>query len=135
MAAVQGAVWSNYRQVKAKRTPYAVTQLPLAALVHRSVAEQPQVGAEDCAVLAQHFPQMGRTGLFFSFKKQFQVDRQRNARLIHCIQRGKQGNDRSLVVASGAGEDSPFGVKRSVHGNRLPALFHRPVAQHRPPWV
>src|SRR5205823_736589 len=69
-----------------------------AALIHRSIADQPDVSGDQVAVGFKDLAQMGRAGLLLTLPDKTNVGMQRDLRRPQCIERGKLRDDRRLIV-------------------------------------
>src|SRR5690242_10319676 len=94
-----GAVHGEFEIGDAAR---AEKELHAARLVDRAVTQQPQVALENVSIFTKDFVEVRRSGFFFAFKKDFEVDAEGHVGGVQRVKRGKQCLDGSLVVAGGA---------------------------------
>src|SRR5579884_330205 len=135
VAAVQLVAGAVDREIERDNTARAEDDLGAAALVHRTVADQPDVAGQQVLVRGNDLGQVRRAGLLFTLEEEFQIRARRDVGGVEDVERGGDGDNGRFVVGGGAGVEAPFGVDRSFGGkpDHAAVLFERPVAQHRLP--
>ena len=103
-------------------------------LMHRPVADEPQIGRKFVRILAQDVLQMRRARLLLAFPYHLDVHGWLLPNRFQRIERRKECKFGNLVVAGGARIEPPFGIVRRlgflpVH--HMLAAAERPAAHHR----
>ena len=80
VAAVQPARRTVHRELDAGDAARAEHDLLPSRLVHRPVAEEPRVGAQQRRVLLEQLAQMSRAGLLLALEEELEVHRRRTRR-------------------------------------------------------
>ena len=112
-------------------------QLP-AGLVHRPIAEQPEIGLQQVRVPPNHVRKMRRAGFLLAIEKEFEIDRDWNIRRRQRIDRAQQANDRRFVVTCRARVQAPLAGDFGGQGteiDRCRIIFEPAFAQYRLPGV
>ncbi len=98
-------------------------------LVHRRVADQPEVGLQQRGVGLQHGLQVRRAPLLLSLPEDLDVHRRPPPRRLQRVQRREHSDDRRLVVAGGPPVQPPLRIERP---SRLaPVDLGAPRPHHR----
>src|SRR4051812_1377043 len=88
-----------HRQVHARDATNAIEDLLATRLMHRPVAEEPEVCPEQFRVLLEQRTKVRRSRLLFTIEKELEIDRRLHVRRAQCIERAEHFYDRGLVVA------------------------------------
>ena len=136
--AVVAAVERARRPVDSELNPHHAAHpeghLRLATLVHRTVAEKPEVGLEELRVAGEHLPQVRRTRFLLTLEEELQVDAGPHPQGPQRIEGAEHRDDRGFVVAGRAGVDACLVGERvfRMHPcNRRRAVIHLSGPQHR----
>ena len=100
--------------------------------MYGSIAEDPRIGMRYFRKFLQIIGEMRRPRFFFAFKKEAEIYCRLHRQTAESIERCEHGDDRSLVIASRAGEKAPF----RIDGFRVaPIYIGASVVTHdRLPW-
>src|SRR5260370_18957052 len=98
MPAVQFMVWAVDSDVNDGDTARTEHNLLPAALMHRAIANQPDIAPQQALVFLDDGCQVRRTRLLLAFENELDVRVQRDSPRFQRIQCSADGNDRSLVV-------------------------------------
>src|SRR5262249_12167972 len=90
----------------------AKEDLHAAALMHRAVAQKPEVATKLVRVLVEDRGEMGRAGLLLPLQKKLHVDGELDLRRAQRIQRRHPPDERGLGARGGAAVEPPLGRKR-----------------------
>ena len=86
------------RHFKIERAAHAEIKRGHARLMHRRVADQPEIAAQLRRVGFQDFGNVRRTGFLFTFPHDCEIDRRGMSKCAQCVESSEEGNNRCLVV-------------------------------------
>ena len=115
VTAMQFSVWTIQRDGEMGDTARAKDHALASALVHRAIADEPDVSAKFVAILLQHSAEVGRTRFLFALPHETQVGLDRNVRGLQGVERRQLRQDRGLVVGCRARVDARLAVDHARH--------------------
>src|SRR6266478_4126715 len=70
--------------------------------MHRSIAEEPEVGCQQILVVLQQAFYVRAAGFLFTFEEKLEVGFRRDASSFQGVNRGEHGDDYTFIVAGGS---------------------------------